>query len=148
MIFWLQTILITLGLANASFLYWQHLQLVKRNRTMVCPLNGHCEQVVESKYGRTLGIKNEILGILYFAGLLILMGYIRWGVYTGTVDSVMEETLRQLAFFGACAGALFSTYLLLIQIFILKQFCTWCLISISLSYALFVLGALHQFLGY
>jgi len=95
-------------------------QFEKNKRKMVCPLRGSCEVVVESKYGKPLGIKNDILGILYLLSLAFLI----------TVD-LLVPALSMYARFVimgiATFGILFSAYLTYLQMFVIKEFCTWCL---------------------
>jgi len=123
---------IILGIVNAGYLYWQHVQFEKNKRKMVCPLNGHCEAVVESKYGTTLGIKNDILGILYLLALAFLI----------TVDlSVPALSMyARFAIMGiATFGILFSTYLTYLQAFVIKEFCTWCVAAALDNFILVIL---------
>ena len=34
--------------------------------TLICPLEGSCEEVISSKYSKLFGIPIEILGMLYY----------------------------------------------------------------------------------
>lgn len=131
-------IFIVFGIVNAGYLYWQHLKRVKENRPMVCPLNGHCEEVVESKYGKSFGVKNEILGILYLAILIILLLI---NLFYEPLTELARLAIVAIAFFGF----LFSTYLLFLQTFVLKKYCTWCMFAAIDNYIIIVLMYFYLF---
>lgn len=78
-----------------------------------------CEKVQASKYSRTFGIKNSVAGLGMYSGLLILSILL----YTAVLNVVWP--IQALVWIGF----LFSTYFLFIQGFVLKAFCTWCVLS-------------------
>lgn len=129
-------ILLILGIINAGYLYWQHIQYVKASKTMVCPIGGKCEQVVESKYGTTFGIKNEIFGLLYYSALIV-----------GLLLFLFYPPLANLSKLGIIVAAMlagaFSIYLLFIQAFILQNYCSWCLIAAFINLAILILVILR-----
>ena len=116
------TALAVLGLLNAAYLYWQHRQ-VARGRTMFCLLGGDCEAIVESNYGRSFGVKNEIWGLAYYL-LLILAPYLNFTL--------------PITFIAVISATLFSLYLFCLQAFVLKKFCSWCLIAIAVNLSIFL----------
>jgi uncharacterized membrane protein len=128
--------LIILGAANAAYLYWQHYQFRKNNRQMVCPVGGKCEEVVDSKYGKTMGISNDLLGIIYYIGLTLILSvhfYVPgWSL-----------AMANLAILAISFSFLFTLYLLFIQVFILKKWCFWCLISAAINIVIFVIGLIY-----
>jgi|SRR3989344_4107661 len=115
------------GLSLSVFIYIKK----RRKKTLVCPIGHSCDPVVHSDYSRFMGIPVEILGILYY--LLILVSYSAFLAYpsikTGEVGSALL-IISALAF-------LFSGYLTLVQAFVLKEWCTWCLISATLCTIIF-----------
>jgi uncharacterized membrane protein len=88
-----------------------------------------CEKVQKSNYSRTFGIPNSYLGFLMLT--LILLFTLLYS--NGTLSFVP-------AFIVIGAGFLFSTYFLYIQAFVLKAFCTWCVLSFFIFTALFLTG--------
>lgn len=114
-----------IGFVNASVLYWQYRRHVRLGKKMFCFLGGDCGEVVASKFGRTLGIKNELIGLVYYGsiGLYALLGR----------DSVFIVK--------AVAGiiALLSLYLLFAQTVLLRKFCSWCILAIAINWLLFYL---------
>lgn len=116
-------ILALLGFLNAFFLFYQHRREIKTGQKMFCLIGGDCGVVVGSKYGQTLGIKNEKIGMAYYALLIILL-------------LVNQLLLAQII---ALVAIVFSIYLLIVQTFILRQFCSWCLIAIGINVLTFYL---------
>lgn len=104
----------------------------KRAQPMVCPLNGECDMVTSSKYSKFFGIPVEKLGVFYY-GLIVV-------VYT--LHNLVPWLLSDLVLFvmtGITIGAfIFSLYLIFIQAFILKKWCTWCLFSAGFSTFIFI----------
>ena len=97
---------------------------------MVCIFGQSCEVVVESKWGTTLGIKNELIGIIFYIAVLALS---LWQV----IGSEFPK-LSELIFFISAMAALGSTYLLIIQFSVLKNFCSWCIFSAVINYLIFI----------
>lgn len=122
-------IVVLLGFANAAYLNWQYRQHLRTGRKMVCPVGGMCEEVVGSSYGTTLGVKNEITGMIFYALLFValLLTY---------VESIGHLAARGILV-GSFIAAIFSTYLLIVQIFILRRQCSWCICATIINYALF-----------
>ncbi|MBI4117570.1 MAG: vitamin K epoxide reductase family protein [Parcubacteria group bacterium] len=106
---------------------------VKKNNghAMVCPMNMHCEPVLTSEYARTFGIPNELMGIAYYSFIAL------WYAMTLLFTSLVTETTMLLTVIVSGGAFLFSTYLIGIQAFVLKNWCSWCIISAALSTAIF-----------
>ncbi len=104
-----------------------------RKQPLVCPMRGSCEFVTSSDYSKFLGIPVEMLGLCYYALIVILHGFViaRPELFTLRVARI-SLSMSTLAFF-------FSLYLLSVQAFVLKQWCTWCLCSAFLCAAIFAL---------
>ena len=99
----------------------------KSKRPMVCPLNGKCDTVVNSKYSKFLGVDLTVGGMGYYAAIAVI-----YAVLLVLGESVPDEIT--FIVLGISLGAfLFSAYLTAIQAFVLKSWCTWCLCSAALS---------------
>lgn len=131
-------ITILAGIANAWYLYWQWRRYKLTARPMVCPLDGKCEEVVGTLYGTAFGVKNEILGLLYYFSLLGLLG-----IYL--LNAPLASTARLLILLSSGFSILFSTYLLFIQLFLLRKYCSWCLLAALINYLIFVLEIIYFF---
>ena len=112
-----------LGLALASYIAWKK----KRGERLVCMIGEDCDKVVHSSYARTLGIPNEYLGMLYYGVLAAT-----YAVFLFAPEVQAYTVFRFLPLVTAAAAA-FSTYLVFVQTFVLKEWCEWCLASAGLS---------------
>ena len=119
-----------IGFLNAFYLNWQHRREVKTGQKMYCLIGGDCGEVVGSKYGKTFGIKNELIGMVYYALL---------GAYTLVGMFAQIANFEILVKIIAALAAIFSFYLLYIQTIVLKKFCSWCLIAIAINLLIFYL---------
>ncbi len=119
------------GLINSAYLYWNH----HKKKPLVCPLDHDCSIVTESKWSHLFGIRNEILGLLFFVGMISL------GL-TSFTTLLPLSTILLFILIGASVGLLFSILLVLIQSFIIKNYCFYCLISAVISTLLFIVSLL------
>ena len=104
----------------------------QKQEVLVCPMNGSCDEVVNSQYSKFLGIPVEIMGMLYYALVILLYSYININYLTVSDGFKFFVT-------GITVGAfIFSCYLVFIQAFILKKWCTWCLFSAGFSTMIFI----------
>ncbi len=122
---------IIFGLAGFFVAFYVYIKK-KTAKPMVCPLNGECDVVTTSKYSKFFGINVEILGMLYY--LFIVFIY----VLHNLIPWLLSPTIIFLVT-GITIGAfIFSVYLVFIQAFILKKWCTWCLFSAGFSTFIFI----------
>lgn len=77
-----------------------------------------CDKVQFSPQSRTFGIPNPYLGLLMYSTILITMTLFR----NGTIPFWPIAGIITVGF-------LFSVYFTYVQAFVLKAFCTWCVIS-------------------
>src|SRR3989344_7244119 len=111
-------------------LYIYHKKRASDNH-LVCPIGSNCDAVVHSSYSKFFEIPVELLGLLYYATIVISYGIIISTPLTAPPIFVFSVFVVSLLAF------LFSLYLTFIQIFNLKQLCTWCLISAGLTTIIF-----------
>lgn len=94
----------------------------KRLKTkLVCPLRASCDTVIHSHYSQTLGIPNEIIGVGYFSLVALLFAVLTVGI----VHVSMYATLLLVA----TTSVLFSLYLIFIQAFTIRAWCSWCMLT-------------------
>jgi uncharacterized membrane protein len=127
----LQVVIIAAALGGLSLAWW----IRRKKRTggkMVCPLNSNCEAVVHSRFSRFLGMPVEALGIAYYAAAAA--SYLAFLL----LPSAVPPVLGFLVLIATVAAFLFSAYLVFIQAFTLKQWCTWCLTSAGLCTVIFL----------
>lgn len=123
-------------LAVLGFIVALNISLKKREqKPMVCPLNMKCEQVLYSKYAKFLGIPLEILGIIYYSTLAVSYSILLFYPYLKNPLFVFS------LFLITASGFAFSAYLLSIQAFKLKEWCSWCLMSAFISISIFIISS-------
>ena len=115
------------GMLNAGYLTYERL----RQKPLVCPLDHDCSVVTESKWSNILGVRNEYLGLLFyiavfFGGLALVL----------TPDLIPD--LNLILMLGTGAGLLFSIFLTAVQIFAIKDYCFYCIISAIITFLLFI----------
>lgn len=118
----LSIILITI--AGGGFFLARYIFIKKRKKEkIVCLLDSKCDEVVHSQYSAFLGVPIEVFGMIYFAliGLFFILAFLIAGL-----DSIYLALFILMVTFGAFV---FSIYLSTIQLFIIKQYCSWCFIS-------------------
>lgn len=118
------------GFLNAAFLHWQYLRQEKKGVKMFCLLGGDCGAVVSSPYGTTLGVKNEIIGMSYY-GVIIILSLLEMWLPTYSLN------LNFLTLVVISLATAFSVYLVILQTFVLKKYCSWCLLAIGINLLIF-----------
>jgi len=107
----------------------------RMSKPLVCPIGGHCDAVTHSDFSTFLGIPLEYLGIAYYG--LATLAYLWLGVAMISAPVGLPfwvYIVTVLAFF-------FSLYLTFIQGFVIRQWCTWCLVSAGITALMFFLVA-------
>lgn len=92
----------------------------ERHKKLACPRDNPCDNVLHSRFARTLGIPNELLGLSYFFIVSLLL----YLIISTTIYSV---GFLYALFFLIVFGGLFSAYLIGLQAFVIKHWCAWCL---------------------
>ena len=115
------------GIADAGYLAYKH----RQKKPLACPLDHDCSHVTESKWAAIFGVRNDILGLLYYVGML-------GGILLMLTVPVYAGILRTLLMVGASLGLIFSAFLTVIQFTTIKDYCFYCLISAGLNLLLFI----------
>jgi uncharacterized membrane protein len=127
-----------LPLALSGFaVSWYIYRTKRKHKKLVCIIGKDCNRVVESKYNTLLGIPNEILGLLYYAFVILLV----LGILL-EIERVGPVTLLFALVASGFIAAFFSTVLLIIQAFMLRKWCEYCIVSAGISIAIFILEIL------
>ena len=105
----------------------------KRKETLVCPLDSNCDAVVHSRYSTFLGIPLEVMGMFYFAFIFL---YFLAALFLPGLNSGYFVFIPPIMTLGAF---LFSIYLVMVQMLLIKEWCAWCLVSTVLCVTEFVL---------
>jgi uncharacterized membrane protein len=138
MIFYIINLILALaGIYVSVKIYQEKKKQKETGQQMTCPLDGECSTVLESKYSKFAGIGLEYFGILYYGTLVV--GYF---CLTFLKTPIQISTLLFLITF---TGFIFSIYLTSVQKYILKMWCTWCLISATTSILMFIVSSTSIF---
>lgn len=113
---WLIIILSLIGIIDTAYLAYHSIK--KTEAACLFFPQEWCRKVQQSKYSRLLGFPNSFAGLGMYVAIFIFT--LTW------MDGLTPFALVQ----GIVAiGFLFSAYFTYLQAFVLKAFCTWCVIS-------------------
>lgn len=118
--------------ACAGFCIAQHIRSKKQAQEhLVCPIGFDCDAVVRSKYSRVLGVPVELGGMFYYA--LIMVSY----AFFYFAPTLLSPVLSLAVLITSGGAVLFSLYLTGVQLFALKEWCSWCLASAAMCAVIF-----------
>ncbi|OGI94968.1 hypothetical protein A3A03_02230 [Candidatus Nomurabacteria bacterium RIFCSPLOWO2_01_FULL_40_18] len=105
----------------------------KARKSLVCPIRFDCNTVINSDYSKFLGIPVELLGMIYYA--LVTIAYFVF-IFGG---EVVPGPIIGIFITVSLGAFIFSLYLIVVQIFILRKGCSWCIVSSVISVTIFIL---------
>lgn len=120
--------LIVLGLLGAidtTYLIWKN----RIKQPLMCPIGQDCNVVLNSKWNKFFFIRNDILGLLFYIGIIV--GAI---LLFFEVDGIVKTLLMV----GSGLGVLLSISLVFVQAKIIKNYCFYCLVSAFLTLLIFL----------
>jgi len=121
-------------LALCGFFVARHIHNEKKQkRPLVCPIHFDCDTVVHSDYSKFFGIPVEVFGMIYYA--FVTLGYIVLSFMPEVLPMLLVDSLILISI----GAFLFSVYLTIVQSFVLKKFCSWCLVSATICVLIFTL---------
>ncbi|MBA3231846.1 MAG: thioredoxin domain-containing protein [Acidobacteria bacterium] len=126
-----------LGLGASGASSYVHYQLVSNpSYASFCDVNAtvSCTETYLSQYGSFLGMPVALLGVLFFAAILALVGV------GGQVGSPARESVPGYVFAASTIGLAFVLYLAWASFFVLGAFCILCVISYAAVIALFIIS--------
>lgn len=126
----LHSIIILYAFSGVSIAFYIH-RKKRLHEPLTCPIGHSCDPVIHSRYSRFMDMPVEILGVLYYT--IIVVAYLLF-----LAAPALAQTLPSLILFALSTLAfLFSLYLIVVQLFILREWCTWCIISALLCTVIF-----------
>lgn len=117
------------------------------HRIIQCSLLGHCKEVYPIPYYRFLGLPSELAGSVYYSLMFI------WFATYGFFPLLLSPFLNYCALAISCCAFIYSFYLMLVQIWLMKYRCLSCLTSTLFCASIFVgvillmQGRLAEWLG-
>ncbi|OGK37457.1 dihydroorotate dehydrogenase (quinone) [Candidatus Roizmanbacteria bacterium RIFCSPHIGHO2_12_FULL_41_11] len=121
-------ILLLIGVTDASYLTYEHY------RDFLPPCSNNifldCGRVLRSQYSVVFGIPLAVLGLIHYIILTMLI-----------VFSVIKKKhwLTDLIFLLSAAGVVVSLYLVVLQLFVIRSVCFYCMLSALNSVLLYFL---------
>ncbi len=122
-------VLALLGAINSGHLVWNHYKHSKE--PLACPFNHQCTDVTESKWASIFYIRNDTIGFLFYLAILvsaILMQFI----------SALATTLPFYFVLATGGALLFSIFLIGVQVFAIKNYCFYCIVSALITLLIFI----------
>jgi uncharacterized membrane protein len=110
-------------------------------KPLVCPFNADCDSVITSDFSSFMGIGLEIYGMFYYGFMTIF--------YTTMIffPSLQNDYLMFFMSGLTIAAFLFSAYLTFLQAFVLRIWCSWCLMSAGISTAIFIFSMVGVYIS-
>ena len=124
-------------LACVGFLVASYIHNKKSSKKkLICPKNPKidCDTVIHSDYSTICGVSIEILGMIYYACIALI--HLAVSIYP------FPPYIMTALFCVSLVAVLFSIYLVLIQSFVIRHWCLWCLGSACISVAIAILSYL------
>lgn len=118
------------GFSLARYIYKKK----NEKKPLMCPMRTRCEDVVTSDYSKMFGISLEVFGMWYYGVLAVAYGFL------AIFPSVHSTLVSFLLVLGSLVAFVVSVYLIFVQAFALRAWCTWCLMSAFLSTIIFALS--------
>lgn len=115
------------GIIDTSYLLYQHY----KKKPLICPMDHDCSVVTEGKWSRIFFVRNEILGLSFY---LLLLTFIILSVILPNFSSKIYLFL----FIFSIIGVVFSIFLVYLQIYKIRDYCFYCLISAFLTLLIFI----------
>jgi uncharacterized membrane protein len=103
------------GTAATLYLTYEHFT---SSTSLACPESSaiNCQKVTTSQWSHIAGIPVAVLGLAYFATMLVLCSPWLWP----------DRRLDGLRLTGAIAGVLTALYLIWVELFRVNAICLWC----------------------
>ena len=121
-------VLSLLGFLTSLFIFCKR----KYKEKLVCMIGKDCGKVINSRFSRQFGISNEITGLLYYIAVFIST------LILVAIPTLVTIPVLWIQFLVIAAAALFSLYLIFLQLFIIKELCEYCLIVNVVNILLFI----------
>src|SRR3989344_2504165 len=112
----------------AEIAFSLYIGIAARGSDAFCTVGTDCETVQNSIYGSLFGIKLAWFGVLCFSILFILFLIAR-----------VNKKLYWMFFLASLIGALLALYFIVLQMFVLRQICTECLIIDGIAILMLVI---------
>ncbi len=112
----------------------------KNQEQLVCPIGDDCTPVLYSSYSQFFGIEVTMIGIFYYSITALFYGAVI------AFPQSISPLVQFIGFLVTLGSVIFSAYLIIVQGFVLKRWCTWCLGSAAFCITIFAfaLGSVYE----
>ena len=117
-IYYLLLLLEIFGLSIAAYLISERL----RHEAPYCVIGEDCNQVLKSEYNRIFGVNNDLMGALYYCGMIGLSVLLHFDLGPATWWLPILKLM-------ALTGVAMSLFLLYLQWKVIESWCFWCISS-------------------
>ena len=122
--------LTVIGILITSYIMYSH----ANNKKVICPsFSKNCNIVLDSKWSKIFGVKNEIFGFLYYLFIFTI---------TGLAVSTPKIILATKGIVSI--AAIYSIFLIYIQSKKLGHFCFYCICTAIVNLLLFFMIAIFN----
>jgi uncharacterized membrane protein len=121
------TIVSFLGFLDATYLTAQHYM----GAIPPCVITTGCETVLTSEHSVIFGVPTALWGAIYYLLLFIL----------AVLALDLKPEIIRFAAYITPLGFFASFYFVYLQFFVIKEICSYCMISATTSTTLFILGS-------
>ena len=125
-----------LGLGVASFLFYEY----QFSSSVYCFTGTGCDAVRNSLYSSFFGISIPFLGIVFYFTVAIFALLRSHGAY--------DKIFFKLQLWSSVVAVAFGTYLTVLEIFVIKAICFWCVLSFIISLVILLLIILGRKISY
>lgn len=106
------------GIAETAYLIRERYA----SRKPICPIGGGCSQVLESQYNKTLGIYNDLLGLVFYVTMAFIAALL-------LLEVGLSTPLNQIVALCTGIALLMSARFFYLQWRVIRAWCFWCLLS-------------------
>ena len=103
-----------------------------KKEKLVCVIGNDCDKVINSKYARSFLVSNEVIGMIFYALIFITT------LIFLSSPSLLTPTIIFSRAIIVGISALFSIYLSIVQVFVLRELCDYCLAANIINIILFI----------
>lgn len=107
-----------IGIAETAYLIRERYA----SRKPICPMGGGCSQVLESRYNKTLGIYNDLLGLTFYVVMACIAALL-------LLEVSASMRLNQVVVLSTGIALLMSARFFYLQWRVIHAWCFWCLLS-------------------
>jgi len=118
MVYLLLLILSIVGVVETIYLIRRRVS----QKRPICIVGHECHKVLESKYNKTLGIYNDVTGLVFYMMVALAIALL----FVGIEPIIWWDRLARTLVAG---GVLISLYFIYIQWHVIKAWCFRCLMS-------------------